>query len=75
MPIVIRTAVRPTASIGREQMSVDVVKGAETQLKVTGRHDPCIVPRAIPVIEAVCAYKLLDHLITSGQLKRKGISI
>lgn len=75
MPIVIRTAFRPTASIGREQMSVDVVKGAETQLKVTGRHDPCIVPRAIPVIEAVCAYKLLDHLITSGQLKRKGISI
>lgn len=66
MPIVFRAAVKPTASIGLEQNSVDLIAGESAKLKVKGRHDPCIVPRAIPVIESVCAVVLLDSIISSG---------
>ena len=47
-------------SIGKTQHTVNVVTREDTTLEVTGRHDPCILPRAIPVVEAVTAWTLLD---------------
>lgn len=66
-PIVWRCAIKPTPSIGIEQDSVDLATGANARLKVRGRHDPCIVPRAVPVVEAVCALALLDALVEEGK--------
>ncbi len=63
MPLVFRAAVKPTPSIAAEQRSVDLAKGEETALRVPGRHDPCIVPRAVPCIEAAAAAALLDALL------------
>ncbi len=63
MPIVWRMAVKPTPSIGRRQQSVDLVARSDAELVVHGRHDPCIVPRAVPVAEAACALALLDALL------------
>ena len=65
-PIIWRMAVKPTPSIGRTQMSVDMDAGENSDLKVRGRHDPCIVPRAVPVAEAVCALALVDALLDDG---------
>lgn len=63
MPIVFRVAVKPTASIGLPQMSVNLKTMKEEELTVRGRHDPCIVPRAVPVVEAVAAITLLDLML------------
>lgn len=62
-PILFRLSLKPTPSISRPQRSVDLATGEETTLEVRGRHDPCIVPRAVPVAEAVCALALLDSLL------------
>ncbi len=67
MPIVWQMAVKPTASIGRPQRSVDLDAGADAELTVRGRHDPCIVPRAVPVAEAACALAFLDALLEDGR--------
>ena len=67
-PIVWRAAVKPTPSIGMRQHSVDLASGTNAELVVKGRHDPCIVPRAVPVAEAVCALALLDALACDGTL-------
>lgn len=66
-PVVWRMAVKPTASIGLPQNTVDLRTGQDAQLVVKGRHDPCIVPRAVPVAEAVCALALMDALIVDGR--------
>ena len=63
MPILFRVAIKPTPSIGQPQQTVNVTEGKDTILEVKGRHDPCIVPRAVPVIEAVTAWVLLDMLL------------
>ena len=63
MPLVFRVAVRPTASILREQQTVSLERMREEKLTVHGRHDPCIVPRAVPVIEAAAAIVLEDLLL------------
>ena len=60
MPILLRVAFRPTPSIGKAQKSVDVVTKQETTIEIQGRHDACIVPRAIPVVEAAVALAILD---------------
>ncbi len=60
MPIVFRVAVKPTPSIAKEQDSVSISKNENTKLTIHGRHDPCIVPRAVPCIEAACAIAILD---------------
>lgn len=62
MPILFRVAVKPTSSIGKEQQSVNLNTMQPEKLIVHGRHDPCIVPRAVPVIEAVTAITMLDIL-------------
>ena len=69
-PIVWRMAVKPTPSIARPQQSVDLTRGKSTELTVRGRHDPCIVPRAVPIAEAVCAFVLLDALLQDGSAPR-----
>ncbi len=60
MPLTFRVAFKPTPSIARPQQTVDLAAGAETGLQVAGRHDPCIVPRAVPCVEAAAAVALLD---------------
>ena len=60
MPVVFRAAVKPTASIAQRQESVSLSQKADAPLEVHGRHDPCIVPRAVPVMEAAAAIALLD---------------
>ena len=63
MPIVLRTAVKPTPSIARPQRTVSLSAGEDTDLVIRGRHDPCIAHRAVPVVEAVTAAVLLDLLL------------
>ena len=63
MPVLFRVAVKPTPSISRPQHSVSLSRGAERELVIKGRHDPCIVPRAVPVVEAAAAVALLDLLL------------
>lgn len=63
MPLIFRVAIKPTSSIGKEQKTVNLKTFEDSILKVEGRHDPCIVPRAVPVIEAVCAISILDLLM------------
>ena len=62
MPLVVRCAFRPTPSISREQKTVDLSKQENTTLRVVGRHDPCIVPRAVPVVESMVALCLMDAI-------------
>jgi len=68
MPIVARVAVKPTSSIAQRQRTVNVVTGQEAEILVTGRHDPCIVPRAVVVLEAVTAFSLADLALEGGFL-------
>ena len=63
MPLLFKTAFKPTPSITKPQQSVRLSTLEETELRVVGRHDPCIVPRAVPVVEAVTAIALLDALL------------
>lgn len=63
MPIHFKVAIKPTPSIGKEQNTVDLVNKTNAKLVINGRHDPCIVPRAIPVIEAMTAIALLDMIM------------
>ena len=60
MPIVFNVAIKPTASIFKEQNTVNIATMEETKLSIEGRHDPCIVQRALPVIEAVTAIGILE---------------
>ena len=60
MPIIFRVAVKPTPSISKPQMTVNLETGKEEELVIEGRHDPCIVPRAVPCIEAVTALALIN---------------
>ncbi|MBQ3988028.1 MAG: chorismate synthase, partial [Ruminococcus sp.] len=60
MPLIFRCAVKPTPSIAQPQKTVDLQTGENTVLTIHGRHDPCIVPRAVPVIEAVTALAIIN---------------
>ncbi|RLK64153.1 chorismate synthase [Atopobacter sp. AH10] len=63
-PIVFRTVVKPTASIGQRQLTINLQKKEEVELSIEGRHDPCIVPRVLPVLEAVTAIALMESFLT-----------
>lgn len=67
-PVVFRVAIKPTSSIAREQTTINLDTHRPERLRVTGRHDPCIVPRAVPVIEAVAAIALTDLGLLGGFL-------
>ena len=60
MPIIVKVAVKPTPSIVKEQDTVNMQTHETAKLSVPGRHDPCIAPRAVPVVEAALAIALLD---------------
>lgn len=60
MPVAFSVVIKPTPSIGREQDTVDMRTGEAAKLSITGRHDPCILSRAVPVIEAACALALTE---------------
>lgn len=62
MPIIFRAAVKPTPSIAQKQKTVDLQSRENTALEIKGRHDPCIVPRAVPVVEAAAAIALINIL-------------
>ena len=63
MPLIFRAAIKPTPSIGRQQESVRLGSMEAAEISVRGRHDPCIVPRAVPVMEAVLAIAVYDAIL------------
>ena len=63
--VIVRCAVKPTPSIAKLQKSVDL-NNNETDVEIHGRHDPCLVPRIVPVVEAMCAMVIADFLRISG---------
>ncbi len=63
MPLILKVAVKPTPSIGKTQKSVSLETMRDAELNIYGRHDPCIVHRAVPVVEAVTAIVLLDAIL------------
>ena len=68
MPIRFRVAVKPTSSIARPQRTVDVQRRTATEIRVPGRHDPCIVPRAVVVVESVAAWGIAELALRGGFL-------
>ena len=62
MPIVFRVAVKPTPSIAQSQHTIDMAAHTDAEITVQGRHDPCIVHRAVPVVEAAAALAALRLL-------------
>ncbi len=66
MPIIVRVAVKPTPSIAKEQKTVNLSKREDATITVGGRHDPCVVPKAVPVVEAAVALTLVDHMLRGG---------
>jgi len=68
MPVVFRVVVKPTSSIARPQQTVNLVTHEAEELIVTGRHDPCIVPRAVVVLESVAACAIADLAMEGGFL-------
>ncbi len=70
MPIVVRVAVKPTSSIAREQKTVDIQKMKGASISVRGRHDVCIVPRAVAAVEAMMAITLGDFAMRAGLIGR-----
>ena len=63
MPPTVRRAVKPPSSTSRKQKSVDLEKKENTELVVKGRHDPCVVVRAVPIVEAALALGILDCIM------------
>lgn len=66
MPVIVSVAFKPTPSIGMDQHTVNLKTMKETSLEISGRHDPCIVPKAVLVVESAVAIVLVDHLIRAG---------
>jgi len=68
MPIEFTVAIKPTATIGKRQKTVNVEIMESAEIELTGRHDPCIVPRAVVVVEAMTAIVILDELLIEGRI-------
>lgn len=68
MPVICRIAVKPTPSISRRQRTVDMSNMETADIVIAGRHDPSIVPRIVPVAEAMVALVIADHMIMSGRI-------
>ena len=71
MPVIFRASFKPTPSISRSQQSVSLSRMENTELEVKGRHDPCIVPRAVPVVEAAAAIAIYDLILGNTQTDRR----
>jgi len=70
MPIMIKVAIKPTPSIAKEQKTVNLASMENAAISIKGRHDPCVVPKAVPAIEAAVAIALADHMIRAGYLPK-----
>jgi chorismate synthase len=70
MPLVFRVGIKPTSSIGKPQQSVDLRTMKETELRVEGRHDPCIAVRAVPVIESMTSICITDLMVRAQMIPR-----
>ena len=71
MPILFRVDIKPTPSISKPQQTVDLKTVKETTIEIKGRHDPCIVPRAVPVVEAAAAIAIYDLILGNTQTERR----
>lgn len=71
MPVVFQCTVKPTPSISRPQQTIDLRSMELTAIQVKGRHDPCIVPRAVPVVEAASAIAIYDLILGNTQTSRR----
>ena len=71
MPVIFSVTVKPTPSIGMQQKTVSLSRMEEADLAVKGRHDPCIVPRAVPVVEAAAAIAIFDLILGNTQTHRR----
>lgn len=72
MPVLFTVAIKPTASIGQPQQTVNLKTGEITTIEIKGRHDPCIVPRAVPVIEAAAAIAVYDMILGHVPTQKRG---
>ena len=63
MPVIFRVAFKPTPSIGKTQDTIDLKTMTDQKITIEGRHDPCIVPRAVPCVESITAVTILDLLL------------
>ncbi len=68
MPLLFRVAFKPPSSIAKQQQTVNLSKMEETPLEVKGRHDPCVVPKAVPVVQAMVAIGVADLMIRGGMI-------
>ena len=71
MPVIFKVSFKPTPSITKPQQSVNRKTGEITLLEIKGRHDPCIVPRAVPVVEAAAAIAVFDMILGNTQTSRR----
>ena len=71
MPVLFTAAFKPTPSIAMPQQTVNLQTGESTTIEVKGRHDPCIVPRAVPVVEAAAAIAIYDLILGNTQTDRR----
>ena len=71
MPVIFSVTFKPTPSISRPQQSISLSRGENTTLEIKGRHDPCIVPRAVPVVEAAAAIAIYDLILGNTQTNRR----
>ncbi len=72
MPLTMKVAIKPTSSISKPQMTVDIERMEEAELVVRGRHDACIVPRAVEVVKSAAALALADLYLRSGRVFKHG---
>lgn len=71
MPLIFHVDVKPTPSIAKPQQTVNLQTGKSTTIEIKGRHDPCIVPRAVPVVEAAAAIAIYDMILGNTQTNRR----
>jgi chorismate synthase len=71
MPVIFQVGIKPTPSIAKPQQTVNLKTGEITTIEVKGRHDPCIVPRAVPVVEAAAAIAIYDLILGNTQTDRR----
>ena len=66
----IRDRFKPTPSISKPQSSIELRSMRPREIKIRGRHDPCIVPKGVPAVRAVVAIVLADHLLRAGAIPK-----
>ena len=73
MPVIFSTAIKATPSVAVTQQTINLQTKQTAPLNIKGRHDPCIVPRAVPVIEAAAAIAIYDLILGNTQTNRRKI--